>query len=29
MDDEKNIYHPGEDLKFKGASIGGTVSIGL
>ena len=29
MDDEKNIYHPDEDLKFKGASIAGTVSIGL
>ena len=29
MDDAKNIYHPGEDLKFKGASLVGTVSIGL
>ena len=29
MDDEKNIYHPGEDLKFRGVSIGGTVVVGL
>jgi hypothetical protein len=25
MDDEKNVYHPGEDLKYKGFSIGSTM----
>jgi hypothetical protein len=29
MDDKRNIYHPDEDLKFKGVSIAGTVSVGL
>jgi hypothetical protein len=27
MDDEKNVYHPGEDLKFKGFSIGSAVAF--
>ncbi len=27
MDDDKNVYHPGEDLKYKGLSIGSTVAL--
>jgi hypothetical protein len=29
MDDKKNLYHPDEDLKFKGVSVGATVIVGL
>ena len=29
MNDEKNIYHPNEDLKYKGFSIECSVTYGL